>query len=266
MNGLVDIGVNLGHDRFDADRETVMQRAREAGVTRFIVTGTSVTASVRALDLAQARPSEIFATAGIHPHHAAEFDAHTRDALRALLAHESVVAVGECGLDYYRDFSPRDKQRDAFVAQLELAAELDRPVFLHQRDAHEDFLQLLAPLIARVPGGVAHCFTGGPRELAAYLELGLHIGITGWICDERRGAALRGAVPEIPLERLLIETDAPYLLPRDITPKPKSHRNEPAYLPHILERVAALRSEPVELLAAATRQNSERLFRLIPLT
>jgi TatD DNase family protein len=180
------------------------------------------------------------------------------------LDHAEVVAVGECGLDYFRDFSPRDLQQRAFVAQLELAAESRRPVFLHQRDAHEDFLRLLRPFRDALAGGVAHCFTGGPRELEDCLELDLYIGVTGWLCDERRGAALREAAREIPLERLLIETDAPYLLPRDLQPKPRSRRNEPCYLPHILERLAALRAEPVTLLAETTRRNSEELFRLTP--
>ena len=131
------------------------------------------------------------------------------------------VAVGECGLDFFRDYSPRDAQRRAFAAQLELAAEVGKPVFLHQRDAHEEFVAMLAPARASLAGGVAHCFTGGPAELDAYLELDLYIGVTGWVCDERRGAALRAAVPRIPLDRLLVETDAPYLLPRDLEPKPR---------------------------------------------
>jgi TatD DNase family protein len=264
MEGLVDIGLNLGHDSFDADRDAVLERAARAGVARFVISGTSVTSSVRALELAKRRPGTLFATAGIHPHHARDFDVHSLTALRPLLDHAEVVAVGECGLDYFRDFSPRDLQQRAFVAQLELAAESRRPVFLHQRDAHEDFLRLLRPFRDALAGGVAHCFTGGPRELEDCLELDLYIGVTGWLCDERRGAALREAAREIPLERLLIETDAPYLLPRDLQPKPRSRRNEPCYLPHILERLAALRAEPVTLLAETTRRNSEELFRLTP--
>jgi len=173
-----------------------------------------------------------------------------------------VVAVGECGLDYFRDFSPRDAQRAAFRAQLELAAAVQKPVFLHQRDSHADFVEILAPLRPQLIGGVAHCFTGGVDELAAYLDLGLYIGITGWICDERRGAALRATLPKIPLDRLLLETDAPYLLPRDLKPAPRNRRNEPAFLAHILERVAHGMDQPVEAVARASTANAVRLFNL----
>jgi TatD DNase family protein len=262
MLGLVDIGVNLTHDSFDRDRDAVLERAAAAGVERMIVTGTSVTSSVRAIELCAVHAGRLFATAGVHPHHATELDDHGRDALRSLLANPAVVAIGECGLDFFRDFAPRDAQRRAFRAQLELAADAGKPVFLHQRDAHDDFVAALTPWRDRLAGGVAHCFTGGRAELAAYLALDLHIGITGWLCDERRGEALREALPHIPLERLLVETDAPYLLPRDLAPKPRHRRNEPAFLPHVLERAAALRKEPLEILARATTENAERLFRL----
>jgi TatD DNase family protein len=182
--------------------------------------------------------------------------------LEELLALPAVVAVGECGLDYFRDFSPRPAQRAAFVAQLEIAARTGKPVFLHQRDAHEDFTAILTEHRAALSGGVAHCFTGGPEELEAYLGLDLSIGITGWVCDERRGGALRTAVPRIPRERLVLETDAPYLLPRDLAPPPKSRRNEPAYLAHIAATVAALRGESLASVAAASTQNAVRLFGL----
>ena len=262
MPDLIDIGANLTHESFDADRGAVLERARASGVTRLIVTGTSVTARAQALELAQELPSTLYATAGVHPHHAAELDAHGVDALRAMLASKVVVAVGECGLDFYRDLAPRGAQRDAFRMQLELAAEVGKPVFLHQRDAHDEFVEILTPRLPALAGGVAHCFTGGPPELAAYLELGLYIGVTGWACDERRGAALRAALPLIPLERLLLETDAPYLLPRDLSPRPKTRRNEPAFLAHIAERVAAAIGKPVETVARAATENAERLFRL----
>lgn len=261
MNGLIDIGLNLTHDSFDADRDAVLSRAQLAGVERFIVTGTSVAASTAACELASAAPGRLFATAGVHPHHADELDDAGLQVLRELSARPQVVAIGECGLDFFRDFSPRPAQETAFEAQLDLATEVGLPVFLHQRDAHERFVGLLAPWRAKLMGGVAHCFTGSKTELAAYLDLDLFIGITGWLCDERRGQALREAVPSIPLDRLLIETDAPYLLPRDLPEKPRTRRNEPCYLPHILERIAELRPEPLERLAEATQANSEQLFR-----
>jgi TatD DNase family protein len=262
MFDLIDIGANLTHDSFDADRDAVLARAAAAGVARIVVTGTSVTSSVQAAALCDAHPKRLFATAGVHPHHAAEFDAHSAAALRALLTARQFVAVGECGLDFFRDYSPREAQRRAFAAQLELAAEAGKPVFLHQRDAHDEFVAMIAPLRSDLCGGVAHCFTGGPKELEAYLKLDLYIGVTGWVCDERRGAELRSAVPLIPLERLLVETDAPYLLPRDLEPRPQSRRNEPQFLAHVLERVAALVGQPADAVAKATTANAERLFGL----
>jgi TatD DNase family protein len=172
------------------------------------------------------------------------------------------VAVGECGLDYHRDLSPRAAQRTAFIAQLELAVETGKPVFLHQRDAHADFAAILADHAAHLSGGVAHCFTGGVLELEAYLALGLSIGITGWICDERRGVGVRAVVARIPADRLMIETDAPYLLPRDLAPKPASRRNEPAFLPHIAGVVAALRGVGMREIAELTSANARRFFGL----
>jgi TatD DNase family protein len=262
MPALIDIGANLTHDSFDADRDAVLERAGRAGVAQLIVTGTSVTSSAQAVELCAAHPGTLFATAGVHPHHASEFDRHTIGALRTLLANPAVVAVGECGLDFFRDFSPRADQRHAFAAQLDLAAETGKPVFLHQRDAHAEFLAILEPRRARLAGGVAHCFTGGVEELAAYVKLDLHIGVTGWVCDERRGARLRESLPQIPLERLLIETDAPYLVPRDLVPQPRGRRNEPMFLPHILQRVAAEMNRSAEEVAAASTANARRLFGL----
>ena len=259
---LIDIGVNLTHDSFDRDRHEVLERAANAGVRRMIVTGTTVPASRQALELARQLGSRIRATAGVHPHHASEVDDAARAALAELVREPEVVAVGECGLDYFRDFSPRDAQRNAFAVQLDLAAGTGKPVFLHQRDAHDDFVAILREHINKLSGGVAHCFTGGPDEMQEYLGMGLHIGITGWICDERRGQALQAAVRDLPLARVLLETDAPYLVPRDLPEKPRGRRNEPAFLRHILEVAARyMDCEPAELAAAATA-NTERLFGL----
>jgi TatD DNase family protein len=262
MPDLIDIGVNLAHDSFDADRDDVIRRAAESGVGRLIVTGTSLTTSARAIELCAVHEGTLFATAGIHPHNADELDEHSIAALRTLLASPHAVAVGECGLDYYRDFAPRDRQRAAFAAQLSLAAEVGLPVFLHQREAHADFIAMLGETRARLVGGVAHCFTGGERELRDCLDLELCIGITGWVCDERRGSDLRAALPALPLDRLLLETDAPYLLPRDLHPATKGRRNEPKFLRHVLERVATIMNRPAESVAEAATQNAERLFGL----
>jgi len=258
--GLVDIGANLTHDSFDADRDDVVRRAQAAGVSRFIVTGATEQGSRDALALARRYPGVMYATAGVHPHHAADYGPSVRRTLQELLADDTVVAVGECGLDYFRNFSPRDAQRAAFEDQLELAVDSGKPLFLHQRDAHDDFVDMLAPTLGRVSGAVAHCFTGDQAMLEEYLAMGLYIGITGWICDERRGLELQRIVGRIPVDRLLIETDAPYLLPRTLQPKPASRRNEPAFLTEVLRVVAECGGHSVDEIARATTANALRFF------
>jgi len=259
---LVDIGVNLTAPVFADDLPEVLDRARAAGVRRALVTGTDLDHSRQALALAAAHPGELFATVGVHPHAAAAVPPDWLTALEQLAADPGVRAIGETGLDFNRDYSPRPDQERVFVAQLELAASLDRPVFLHERDSGGRFFDLLEPFRDRLAGGVLHCFTGGERDLDRALAAGLHIGITGWICDERRGGALQGLVARIPSERLLIETDAPWLLPRTIRPRPKSRRNEPARLPWVLAKLAECRDEDPLTLAEVTTRNACRLFEL----
>lgn len=259
---LIDIGANLTHNSFDADRNAVIQRAQTAGVAHCIVTGSDVEHSREALQLCRAWPGTLYCTAGIHPHQAKDFIDIALDTLRELLTDPQVVAAGECGLDYFRNFSPQDNQRQVFEMQLQLAAETGKPVFLHQRDAHADFMEILRRWRPRLTGAVVHCFTDGEPELRDYLELDCHIGITGWICDERRGVHLRDLVKRIPANRLMLETDAPYLLPRDLTPKPHIHRNEPMYLAHICETVGTCIGKPAAQLAQETTSNARRFFKL----
>lgn len=259
---MFDIGVNLTSTQFSKDREKVVKRAREAGVTGILITGTNALESQQAQSLAQLHPNYCWSTAGVHPHHASEWSGETAATLRRLTESEQVVAIGECGLDFNRNFSAHDQQEYAFDAQLALAAELAMPVFLHCRDAHTRFVEILKPWIAKLPGTVVHCFTGTQPELEECLALGLSVGITGWVCDERRGLQLRELLPLIPAERLLLETDAPYLLPRDMRPRPPSRRNEPCFLPHIVQQVAAWRGEDAEWLAQQTTKNSRNLFNI----
>lgn len=265
---LIDIGINLTHDSYDADREAVLQRAIEAGVVQFVVTGASAAGSRAALSLAHAAPRILRATAGCHPHHAVDLDDAALATITELAADPLVVAIGETGLDYHRNFSAPREQRLAFERQLQLAASSGKPLFLHERDAHADFMAILrehAPSLPRLggrPRAVLHCFTGNATQLDACLEFGLWIGITGWICDERRGVHLRELVARIPAGRLMIETDGPYLLPRDLDPKPASRRNEPMHLAHIARVVAQLRGEPVAALAAHTTATARDFFDL----
>ena len=260
---MIDIGANLTHDSFDADRDEVIQAARAAGVETFIITGSDVSCSSKARDLAH-QYDDCFATAGIHPHHAGDFNGESQAALLSLLSDHKVVAVGETGLDYFRDFSPRPAQVFSFEQHIQMAIENDMPMFLHQRDAHVDFKPILKAHRDQLSQVVVHCFTDNERALFDYLDLDCYIGITGWICDERRGQHLLELVDNIPTDRLMIETDSPYLLPRNLQPKPKTRRNEPKYLPHIAAFVAQQLDIPTEQLIAATAENSRRFFNLAP--
>ena len=262
---LVDVGANLTKPVFHKDMSALLSRASAAGVATIIVTGTTVPASREAYQLAKRKRKEgplLFATAGVHPHHATTLTPSALTALQPLLTHPEVVAVGECGLDYNRDFSPRDVQRRAFEAQLELAAEVHKPVFLHDRDATVDFTEILQRWRPRLTGGVVHCFTGKRDAMERYLALDMHIGITGYICGDLRGLHLRDLVRLVPRGRLLVETDAPFLLPRDMprTAPGKFGRNEPAFLAHVARAVAEYRGESFEDLATHTTDAAHALF------
>ena len=262
---LIDIGANIAHDSFDEDRAGMMQRAADAGVDRIVVTGSSDESNVQAAELAEQSPGTLYSTAGVHPHHASDYNDDSDALIRSLIQKDSVVAVGECGLDYFRNFSPREAQLDAFERQLEIAKDSGLPVFLHQRDAHDDFVEILEPALPDLSRAVAHCFTGEGESLREYVAMGLYIGITGWICDERRGKHLYDIVSIIPDDRLLVETDAPYLLPRTIRPKPKSRRNEPMHLPEIVRVIAEARGQTQEHVAEISTANAERFFGFDPL-
>ena len=261
---LIDVGANLCHESFAPDLDEVLDRAARAGVGRIVVTGTSRPDSEAAAALARRHPGRLRATAGVHPHEAAAFDGAAAAAIEALAARDEVAAIGETGLDFYRDLSSRPDQERAFEAQLEIAARVGLPVFLHERDAHRRFVEVLKPFRDRLGPAVIHCFTGDRDALDACLDLDLHVGITGWICDERRGLHLRELVGRIPADRLMLETDSPYLLPRDLRPRPRSRRNEPARLAHVARTVADATGETVEALAARTTATACAFFGLPP--
>jgi TatD DNase family protein len=267
---LVDIAGNLTNKAFTADLPDVLARAEAAGLSAIVVAGVSTTTSRRGWELAADRASagrglRLVATSGIHPHHASQATAAALDEIAALATKELVVAVGECGLDYNRNFSPPADQRRAFEAQLELAASIQKPVYLHERDAHEDFTRILERWRPKLAGGVVHCFTGDGGALDRYLGMDLHVGVTGWICDERRGTHLHDLVRRVPAGRLMVETDAPYILPRDL-PKherpARQGRNEPAFVVHVARAVARHRGVPFDELAAETTGTANRLFGL----
>jgi len=262
QHSLIDIGANIAHDSFDEDRIDMMRRAADAGVHKIIVTGSSDDSNVQAANLAEQSPGVLYSTAGVHPHHASDYTDDSDALIRSLVKKDCVVAVGECGLDYFRNLSPREAQLDAFKRQLEIAKDSGLPVFLHQRDAHDDFVEILEPALPDLSRAVAHCFTGEGESLREYIAMGLYVGITGWICDERRGKHLHDIVSIIPDDKLLIETDAPYLLPRTIRPRPKSRRNEPMYLPEVVRVLAEARGQTEDHIAAITTANAIRFFSL----
>lgn len=258
MFNYFDIGVNLTNSRFSDDLVLVLQRAEEVGVDGMLITGTSELESKAALELARRYPRMCYSTAGVHPHDAASVSDNFVSVLRQLASEEQVKAIGECGLDFNRNYSPPDKQIEVFESHLVLASELELPLFLHERDAFEQQTQMLAQ-VANLHG-VAHCFTGTTEQMMAYLELGLYIGVTGWLCDAKRGQSLREAVLELPLERLLIETDAPFLTPKDLPGKVR--RNEPCYLPHIAQAIADIKGVEAFEVAHASSVNAQHLFKL----
>jgi TatD DNase family protein len=266
---LVDIGANLMSSAFDGDRNTVLESAWASGLEAVIITGSTIEDNIRGIAFAKTHP-RCKATSGVHPHHAKDWDEAMLAQLQDVVLREThspfgaIVAIGECGLDYNRNFSPPDAQRRCFEDQLVLASALKKPVFLHERDAFDDFSAILRRHRSELPGAVVHCFTGGEAELEAYLALDCYIGITGWVCDERRGSHLIPLLRRIPADRLLLETDAPYLLPRCLpkSVRGKSGRNEMQFLPAIAAFVAKALDKTPEQIALETTANAKRLFQL----
>lgn len=260
---MIDIGVNLLNGQFSADREAVVARAWDAGIEHMILTGTDVDSSRAAADYAAAEGSgRLTATAGIHPHHAAEPVPEWQQAIAALIRRPEVVALGETGLDFHRNFAPRAAQEALFREQLALANRLRVPVFVHDREAGETVAGCLRESGVPGHGVVVHCFTGSAEDLYRYLDLGCFIGITGWVCDRRRGDGLRALVPGIPIDRLMVETDAPFLRPHDAPSDEHGRRNEPALLTWVIRRLAKLYDMAPDALAARTATNARTFFRL----
>lgn len=260
---LIDIGANLTHESFRNDLPAVLDRAIQHGVDRIICTGSDLNDSQKALELSNTSPRILYATAGVHPHQAGTWQQDSQNQLHDLAFNNpKIKALGEMGLDFNRDFSPRTIQEKVFEMQLEIACTLKKPVFLHQRDAHNSFLKILKAYRSKLSRGVVHCFTGNENELNDYLDLDMHIGITGWICDERRGFHLKNIIKKIPPNRLMIETDAPYLLPRDLNPPPKNRRNEPMHLRHIADVIALSMETSIEDLARSTSETATLFFDL----
>ena len=256
---MFDIGVNLTSSQFSRDHDEVVARALAAGVNGMLLTGTNLAESQQAQKLAS-RYSGCWSTAGVHPHDGSSWTPAVAEAIYTLAGEPQVVAIGECGLDFNRNFSTPHEQEVAFSAQLALAAELSMPVFLHCRDAHDRFLTLLKPWLEKIPGAVLHCFTGSRSEVQECLDLGLFIGITGWVCDERRGLELRELLPAIPAERLLLETDAPDMPLNGFQGQP----NRPEQAARVFEALCELRPESPAAIEERIMHNTLALFSLPP--
>lgn len=261
MTNLIDIGVNLMHERYKNDRDEVIQRSIESGVTKMIITGTTLWNSKSALEKAKKHQGVLYSTAGIHPHNAKDCNENTINELRKLASNKEVVAIGECGLDFDRDFSPRDIQEYWFEEQIKLACELNLPLFLHDRESHSRFLEILSKYKGKFKNAVVHCFTGSAPELKKYLDMGLYIGFTGAICDNR-WTHLKELVKKIPIDKLMIETDGPFLLPKDIKNRPKDRRNEPSFLPHILDTISSCIGKSSKEIGEITTNNAISFFDL----
>ena len=261
----IDIGINLTNKQFAGEYDEVIDRAISAGVEQILLTGTSVRSSKEALALAKEYPETLFATAGIHPHDAKTINTESIKILVALLKEKKVVAVGECGLDFDRDFSPRSVQESCFHEQLSLAEDVQKPLFLHERAAFDRFIAILKEH-SSLPEGVVHCFTGQLKEAKTYLEMGYYIGFTGAITDVRRFAALEEVVRYVPLDRMLIETDAPFMMPKNVPTRQLSYhqqrRNEPAFLPYVAQTIAHYKGVSLKAVADKTCENAEALFKL----
>ena len=256
---LFDSHCHLDDKAYRKDIGRVIERAQQNGVTRMMTVGVNKKTAERALELTESNP-DIYASVGFHPHDAAQCSAAKLDFLVAAAENPKVRAWGEIGLDYNRMYSPREDQEKWFVRQLQIAAELSLPVIFHERDTNGRFLEILKTDFKNESGGVVHCFSGTLSELEHYLDLGLHIGITGILTLKARGADLREMVLRIPSNRMLVETDAPWL-----TPAPEKYhtrRNEPAFVKSVLLKLAEVRKEDPDQLAQTVWENTCRLYNL----
>ena len=253
---LIDTHAHLDDEQFEPDLAAVLDRAREAGVTTIVNASYDLASAARAVQLAAVNPW-IYATCGIHPHGAAGVPKDYADQLRVLLARPGVVALGEIGLDYYRDLSPREDQQRVFREQLALARELNLPVVIHNRDAHADVLRILTSDGVGPAGGVMHCFSGSWEMAGQFMKLGLYISLAGPVTFTN-APRLAEVAQKLPSTRLLVETDCPYLAPVPY----RGRRNEPAYVRLVAEKVALMRGIPVEELAVCAAQNARAVFGL----
>ena len=260
MHNVFDIACNFTSERFDNDLDEVIERAIKNNITKFGLICSRIDDFPKLINIYNNYSDSFNFTIGIHPHHANELNEEYLIKLKDLVIRNSPHAIGETGLDFFRNLSTYEEQIYAFEEQIKIAISLNKPLFLHQRDSHEDFIKILRKYSSEINKSVVHCFTGTQAQLDDYLELDCFIGVTGWICDEKRNVELRNTIKNIPLSKLMIETDSPYLIPKDLAEKPKNNRNEPKNLNHIASTIALLMGEDEEVLRKQTYENSISFF------
>ena len=260
MAEFIDIACNFTHPSLRINLDEIVKNAEAVNVKKFVLLSASLKDLEPIQEIHSLDRSKFFTTAGIHPHHANEINALNGRSLQSLLQSSNPNVIGETGLDYFRNISPPETQRESFKMHIEIAQELNLPLYLHQRDAHEDFVRIIKNYGDEFPKFIVHCFTGTQQQLDDYLDLGAYIGLTGWICDEKRNQNLRASIKNIPLDKIMLETDCPYLLPKNLPNKPKKNINEPKYLPHIALEVSTLMSVKLEDLQVNAYTNTIKFF------
>ena len=260
MHEIADIACNFTSDRFDNDLDEVINQAIVNNITKFGLICSRLSDIDKLLEIYNRYSKDMFFTIGVHPHHANEINEEYLKKLKEVINNNNPHAIGETGLDFFRNLSTYEEQIFAFEEQIKIAIDTNKPLFLHQRDSHDDFIKILRKYSSDINKSVVHCFTGTKEQLDDYLELDCYIGVTGWICDAKRNVELRKTIKNIPLERLMIETDCPYLIPKNLEEKPKNNRNEPTYLNHIADEVAALMKKDINDIREKTYKTSLSFF------
>ena len=261
MHEIADIACNFTSERFNKDLDEVIKRAIANKITKFGLICSRMSDLNKLLKIYQQYSKSMFYTIGVHPHHANEINDDYLKKLKNVITTNNPHAIGETGLDFFRNLSTYEEQIYVFEEQIKIAIDTNKPLFLHQRDSHDDFIKILRKYSSDISKAVVHCFTGTQGQLDDYLELDCYIGITGWICDEKRNVELRKAIKKIPLEKLMIETDCPYLIPKNLVEKPKNNRNEPTNLNHIINEIAVLMEIDIDILRKQTFENTINYFK-----
>ncbi len=261
MHEIADIACNFTSERFNKDLDEVIKRAIANKITKFGLICSRMSDLNKLLKIYKQYSKSMFYTIGVHPHHANEINDDYLKKLKNVITTNNPHAIGETGLDFFRNLSTYEEQIYVFEEQIKIAIDTNKPLFLHQRDSHDDFIKILRKYSSDISKAVVHCFTGTQGQLDDYLELDCYIGITGWICDEKRNVELRKAIKKIPLEKLMIETDCPYLIPKNLVEKPKNNRNEPTNLNHIINEIAVLMEIDIDILRKQTFENTINYFK-----